>query len=52
MQYKPTTEVSGILRKEATMAYWGIGKTMVLRDIDDKAINGGTWNKGKLGYLA
>ena len=29
------------------MTYW-----MVLRGIAEKAINGDTWNKGKLGYLA
>ena len=25
---------------------------MVLRGIDERAINGGTWNKWNLGYLA
>ena len=34
------------------MTYWGTGKSTVLRGVEEKAINGGTWNKGKLGYLA
>ena len=25
--------------------YWGTGKSMVLRGIDERAINGGTWNE-------
>ena len=27
------------------MTYWGTGKSMVLRGIDERAINGGTWNE-------
>ena len=31
---------------------WGICKTSGFKGIEKGAINGGTWNKSKLGYLA
>ena len=42
---------SDYVEKRSKMTYWDTGKTMVLRGIDERAINGGTWNERKLGYF-